>query len=98
MKLALRSPDNAGNLYLTVSLALRAGLQGIKEGLTLAQVKPAVLPTTMAEAIREAEQSAFLKEVLGEKLLSAYLEGKKKALEEYEKDNKAYAKKEFERL
>ena len=98
VKLALRSPDNAGNLYLTVSLALRAGLEGIKDGLTLADVKPALLPSTMAEAIKEAEQSAFLGEVLGEKLLCAYLEGKKKALEEYEKDNKAYAQKEFERL
>ncbi|MBO7390437.1 MAG: glutamine synthetase, partial [Clostridia bacterium] len=35
VKLALRSPDNAANLYLTVALALRAGLDGIKRGLTL---------------------------------------------------------------
>ena len=45
-----------------------------------------------------AEKSAFLKDVLGETLLAAYLGEKKKALEEYEKDNKAYFQKEFERL
>ena len=97
-KLALRAPDNACNLYLTVSLALRAGLEGINEGLKADSVGPAVLPTTFKEAIREAESSAFLKEVLGEKLLTAYLAEKKKAAEEYEKDADEYTKKEFERL
>ena len=98
VKLALRSPDNASNLYLTVSLALRAGLEGIRKGLKLADVPPATLPLTMSEAIKDAEGSAFLKEVLGEALLGAYLEDRKKALDEYEKDNKAYTKREFERL
>ena len=98
VKLALRSPDNASNLYLTVSLALRAGLEGIKNGLTLADVPAASLPLSMSEAIADAESSAFLKEVLGETLLAAYLNEKKKTLEEYEKDNKAYFQKEFERL
>ena len=98
VKLALRSPDNAANLYLTVALALRAGLDGIKRGLTLDDVEPATLAPTMGEAIRDAEGSAFLKEVLGETLLSAYLDEKRKALEEYEKDNKAYTQREFERL
>ena len=98
VKLALRSPDNASNLYLTVSLALRAGLEGIKDGLTLAEVKPAVLAFSMKEAIKDAENSAFLKEVLCEKLLCAYLDAKKKALEEYEKDSKNYTQREFERL
>ena len=98
VKLALRSPDNASNLYLTVSLALRAGLEGIKNGLTLADVPAASLPLSMSEAIMDAESSAFLKEALGETLLTAYLDEKKKVLEEYEKDNKAYFQKEFERL
>ena len=98
VKLALRSPDNANNLYLTVSLALRAGLEGIKNGLKLSEVPAASLPLSMSEAIADAEKSAFLKEVLGETLLAAYLDEKKKALEEYEKDNKAYFQKEFERL
>ena len=98
VKLALRSPDNASNLYLTVSLALRAGLEGIKDGLKLSDVPAASLPLSMSEAIADAEKSAFLKEVLGETLLTAYLEEKKKALEEYEKDNKAYFQMEFERL
>jgi len=98
VKLALRSPDNASNLYLTVSLALRAGLEGIKNKLTLSDVPAASLPLSMSEAIADAEKSTFLKEVLGETLLTAYLDEKKKALEEYEKDNKAYFQKEFERL
>jgi len=98
VKLALRSPDNASNLYLTVSLALRAGLEGIKDGLTLSDVPAASLPLSMSEAIADAEKSTFLRTVLGETLLNAYLGEKKKALEEYEKDNKAYLQKEFERL
>ena len=98
VKLALRSPDNAVNLYLTVALALRAGLEGMREGLTLRDVAPALLPSQMSEAIRDAEESAFLREVLGETLLGAYLDGKKKTLDEYEKDNKAYTQREFERL
>jgi len=98
VKLALRSPDNASNLYLTVSLALRAGLEGIKDGLKLSDVSAASLPLSMSEAIADAESSAFLKDVLGETLLAAYIGEKKKALEEYEKDNKAYFQKEFERL
>ena len=97
-KLALRAPDNACNLYLTVALALRAGLEGIKEGLTADQVALSSVPSTIEEAIKEAENSAFLKEVLGEKLLSAYVAEKKKAAEEYQKDAEAYTKKEFERL
>ena len=98
VKLALRSPDNAGNLYLTVSLALRAGLEGIQDGLKPSDVPASSLPLSMSEAIRDAEQSAFLRAVLGETLLTAYLEEKRKVLEEYEKDNKAYFQKEFERL
>ena len=97
-KLALRAPDNACNLYLVVALALRAGLEGIKESLTADSVPPALLPSSFEEAIREAEDSAFLKEVLGEPLLSAYVEKKKRAAEESKNNAKAYAKKEFERL
>ena len=52
----------------------------------------------MSEAIADAESSAFLKDVLGETLLAAYLGEKKKALDDCEKDNKAYFQKEFERL
>ncbi len=97
-KLALRAPDNACNLYLTVALVLRAGLEGIKEGLTANDVKAAFVPASFEEAVKEAENSAFLKEVLGETLLSAYVAEKKKVAEEYEKDADGYTKKEFERL
>ena len=98
VKLALRSPDNASNLYLAVSLALRAGLEGIKDGLKLSNLPAASLPLSMSEAIADAEKSAFLKGVLGETLLAAYLNEKKKALDDCEKDNKVYFQKEFERL
>ncbi len=98
VKLALRSPDNAANLYLTVALALRAGFEGIKDGLKLSEVPAASLSLSMSEAIKDAESSLFLKDVLGETLLNAYLTEKKKALVEYEKDNKTYTQREFERL
>ena len=98
VKLALRSPDNASNLYLTVSLALRAGFEGIKDSLKLADIPPADLSLSMGEAIAEAEKSDFLKTVLGEDLLTAYLDEKKKALEDYKEDKKDYLRKEFGRL
>ena len=59
---------------------------------------PASLSLSMSEAIKDAESSLFLKDVLGETLLNAYLTEKKKALVEYEKDNKTYTQREFERL
>ncbi|MBP5405096.1 MAG: glutamine synthetase [Clostridia bacterium] len=105
VKLALRSPDNAANLYLTVALALRAGVEGIKDGLTLQKTKESdlalkqdELTLSMESAVAEAEKSDFLKDALGETLLSAYLKEKRKALEESRKDKAAYAKKEFARL
>ncbi len=97
VKLAWRAPDNAGNLYLTVALALQAGLDGIKSGLKPAK-EPAKLPETFKEAVEEAEKSTFLKKVLGEPLLSAYIAEKKKEAEAWEKDSDNYIKKEFERL
>ena len=83
---------------MTVALALRAGLEGIKDGLTDKSVPPATVPQSIEEAIREAESSAFLKDVLGEKLLSAYIALKKQSAEEYLKNPEGYTKKEFERL
>ena len=97
-KLSLRAPDNACNLYLTVALVLRAGLEGIKDGLTASSVSPESLPASFEEAIRDAEGSAFLKDALGEELLAMYVSAKKKAAEAFEKDPAGYTKKDFERL
>ena len=96
-RLEFRAPDNACNLYVTVSTLLRAGMAGIKNGEKLAG-KEVELPKTLTEAILVAEKSDFLKEALGENLLSDLIERKKKADEEYQKDRAAANRKAFERI
>lgn len=78
----LRSPDPAANPYLAYALLIYAGLDGIKNNLTPPQevslnpnmISDAelqgldVLPATIEEAIALAEQSEFVRRVLGEDL------------------------------
>lgn len=72
----LRSADPCANPYLTYALLISAGLEGIKNGETLPPqtehevsskartCKSARLPETLAEAIKEAKNSEFIKSAL----------------------------------
>ncbi|MDR1939966.1 MAG: glutamine synthetase family protein [Clostridiales bacterium] len=82
----LRSPDPVCNTYLAFALTLAAGLEGIENKLELcppydeklSQQKAAKrLPSSLAEAVRLAENSQFLKRVIPEKVLSKYIEVKR---------------------
>lgn len=88
-RIELRSPDPAGNPYLSFALILAAGLDGIRRGLVpppptnlnlftadesvTKQLKR--LPRTRAEAVSLAMNSAFVRSVLPEGILSAFSEG-----------------------
>ena len=77
-RMELRSPDPSCNPYLAIALLLKAGLQGIEDGLPLEQssrldlysagdgetARYARLPQTLLEAVEAAEQSAFVQQAL----------------------------------
>lgn len=95
----LRSPDLTANPYLALAACLKAGLQGIKDNLTL---PPSIdvnlyaltekeretlgikkLPISLNEAIRIAKKSDFIRNLLGEELASRYFEAKEEEYDEY---------------
>ena len=88
-RIELRSPDPAGNPYLSFALILAAGLDGVKRGLVAppptnvnlftadASItsKLRQLPRTRAEAAELAKNSAFVRSVLPEGIISAVTGG-----------------------
>lgn len=98
MRLELRSPDPAGNVYLQFATLIGMGLQGVREQLDcghpdmgstykknheLKLWDERYLPRSMYEALVEAERSTFLRELLGEQLYTNYFALKAAEWEEY---------------
>jgi glutamine synthetase len=100
-RIELRFPDPACNPYLSFSVMLAAGLEGIKNKYPLPE--PAemdvyhmedaereklgiqTLPGSLIEAIQEAEKSEFLKNVLGEHIFQKFIDNKKIEWDNYRK-------------
>ncbi len=98
-RIEYRAPDSACNPYLTFSVLLAAGLQGIEEGQeppppmgddinALSERERADrgirnLPGSLKEAIQAAEGSRLLRDALGEHVLDSFLRNKKIEWEEY---------------
>jgi glutamine synthetase len=98
-RVEFRSPDPSCNPYLAFAAMLGAGLKGIEEGLTLpAEASNNVfkmtdeelqaagivtLPKDLGEAIELFEQSALMKEVLGEHIHTFYVENKRAEWADY---------------
>src|SRR5512136_1203939 len=92
-RLEYRSPDPACNPYLTFSVMLAAGLDGIEKGLTPPEpVEENVyemteaerrergigtLPASLWEAIQLTEKSKLVRKALGEHVFNAFMENKK---------------------
>lgn len=87
-RLELRSPDPSGNPYLQMAALIQMGLQGLREekecgppdaGSVYRSIRDCrvwderFLPRSMYEALVEAEQSEFLKELLGPNIYDHYL-------------------------
>lgn len=91
--------DPSSNPYLGLAVLIKAGLQGIEEGLVVpAQHKEnlyhmdeatrkakgiGTLPGSLAEALEEMEGSDLVKSVLGEHAYNLYIKGKKMEVDEY---------------
>ncbi len=91
VRMELRSPDPSMNPYLAFALIIAAGFYGIEKDLDLPPAGHAdlytadkdvtksltPLPASMDEAIRLAEDSGFVKDIIGEELLSKYIASKR---------------------
>ena len=91
VRIELRSPDMSSNPYLAFSLIIAAGLDGIENKMTLPPAvdadlyaadagitkQLARLPDSLSAAIVLAENSKFVKSVLGEGRTAKYIEIKK---------------------
>ncbi len=96
-RIELRSPDPTCNPYLEMALCLAAGLDGIKRGLVpqnsndeniyalSKKEKKQIehLPTSLKEAVKEAQADPFIHEVLGDHVFDNYIAGKKAEWNEY---------------
>ena len=91
VRMELRSPDPSLNPYLAFALIIEAGLDGVEQRLALPcsvdadlftaddsiTKSLAQLPDSLEKAIALAENSDFVKRVVGEELLAIYLSVKK---------------------
>ncbi len=91
-RIELRCPDSSMNPYLALAACLAAGLDGIRRKLEppasvdantftmseeeLRQRGIEQLPETLGEALDAFEESAFVKELLGDHIYTGYLEAK----------------------
>jgi glutamine synthetase len=98
-RMELRCPDPAGNPYLQFAVMLAAGLEGIKNKyelpepmdrnlyhLTEEERKEAgiiSLPASLYEAIKETENSAIMREALGDHVFERFIALKKEEWDEY---------------
>lgn len=108
VRMELRSPDPAVNPYVCIALIIAAGLEGIKSKLPLTppvdadlytadkKITDALepLPDSLDKSITLAENSEFVKSVVGEEFLAKYIAAKK---EEAAAFNAADTKSEFYR-
>jgi glutamine synthetase len=98
MRFELRSPDATGNVYLQFAAMIAMGLKGMEEELDCGEPDDGnnyklsgaakmrddrLLPRDMFEALWEAEESNFLKELLGEELYTNYMKLKMDDWEAY---------------
>ena len=112
VRMELRSPDPSLNPYLAFTLIIAAGLDGIDNCMALPPPVDvdlftadesvtgllAKLPESLDKAIRLAENSDFVKSVVGEELLSRYLFVKKAEAADFAKagdNSKFYAERYF---
>lgn len=96
VRMELRSPDSSVNPYLAFALIISAGLDGIENNMQLPPPVDADLftadetitkdlrrlPDNLSDAVKLAENSEFVKRVVGEDLLKRYLAVKKVEAEE----------------
>jgi glutamine synthetase len=96
VRMELRSPDPSLNPYFAFALIIAAGLDGIESKLALPKAidvdlytdksitkELMPLPDSLEKAITLVEKSSFVKSVIGDELLTRYLELKKLEAKEF---------------
>jgi glutamine synthetase len=95
----LRCPDPSCNIYLAFAVMLKAGLNGIKKGLSppepveenvygfddskLKELNIDTLPYSLWQAIKELKKDSVIREALGEHTFKKYIEAKTKEWDEF---------------
>ena len=77
-RVELRSPDASGNPYLVYTLLIHAGLSGIERSLSLPDEMSQnadMLPSSRKEAGKLAMGSRFVRSIIPDEILHAYLSG-----------------------
>jgi glutamine synthetase len=98
-RIEYRSPDPACNPYLTFAVMLTAGLDGIEKGLVppepveenVYEMTPEerksrgikTLPANLMEAVELAEKSEIVRKALGDHILNAFVENKKREWDQF---------------
>lgn len=98
-RMELRCPDPSCNPYLSFAVMLAAGLDGVKNSLippaaveenvyhmdnkSLGERNIDTLPTSLRGALVELKKSEVLKQAMGERLFSTYMEIKKREWDEF---------------
>lgn len=110
-RLEYRAPDPACNPYLTFSLMLAAGLEGVEKGYSLPEpandniyhmteeerLKMGIksLPDDLLEAVKVTEKSQLVKNALGEKVFDFFIRNKKMEWDEYKAQVTEYEVKKY---
>jgi len=94
----IKSFDACANPHLGLASIMAAGIDGLRKNLSLPEpigviissleVEPKRLPTDLSESVAALENNFILKEILGEKLISAILAIRKAEIKYYD-DNKS---------
>ena len=81
-------PDGAANPYLTIAMAVAAGMDGIKHGRILPEegVRTGSLPATLRESVQAFEQDLFLRSVCTNSFAEMYVHEKLKEWERYSQE------------
>ncbi|MHB1315178.1 MAG: glutamine synthetase family protein [Christensenellales bacterium] len=79
--------DPSVNPYIAIALLLSAGLEGIQNKERLFEAKEKVLPRNLEDAVHLAENSDFIKDVLGSRILGSFLAAKREELAAIKKIN-----------
>ncbi len=110
-RLELRSPDPACNPYLTFSVMLAAGLEGIEKGYELPEpvtnniyelteeertkIGIGSLPEDLYEATKEMEKSELVRKALGDQVFGWFIKNKKLEWNEYRARVTPYEKEKY---
>ena len=81
-------PDGAANPYLTIAMAVAAGMEGIERGRELPEegFRTGLLPATLRESVQAFEEDAFLRSVCTDAYAQMYIREKMKEWERYSRE------------